>query len=402
MINLTLQEKEQLGSVLMRLADSIDLTETQYKLAIDKYTTVGNYLSGSNSLLNPFTPSIRPQGSIRTGTAVRPIHEDSEFDVDLTCVLQLSLPYIQFDLKELVRRQLNASEVYKHMLDEMRRCWRLKYAESSKFHLDIVPAIPDSYQWLLNLGVPLSYAQHAICITDNEHSHYKINSYEFPKSNTEGYAIWFLDIMKVEADKIRMELKSKLLLERVEDVPDYKVRTPLQRGVQLMKRHRDIMFEGKDDCPISIIITTLAARAYEYVIKNNFTTVFYDVIVRMVEMMPQFIQNRNGIKWVENPVNPLENFADKWRTNKIKEQNFYQWHTAFLGSLRSNRIMKGAEEMGNHLKETYGTRAVNEALNSMGKNALFLRESGQLKATSAGVIGSIGTLVKPHTFDGNE
>lgn len=36
----------------------------------------------------------------------------------------------------------------------------------------------------------------------------------------------------------------------------------LQRIVQILKRHRDIMFNGDEDKPISIIITTLASRAY--------------------------------------------------------------------------------------------------------------------------------------------
>ena len=30
----------------------------------------------------------------------------------------------------------------------------------------------------------------------------------------------------------------------VDDVPDQLVRTPLQRSIQIMKRHRDVMFNG--------------------------------------------------------------------------------------------------------------------------------------------------------------
>jgi hypothetical protein len=53
------------------------------------------------------------------------------------------------------------------MLDkEGRRCWTLNYADGAKFHMDILPAIPDDYSWLIQLGVPDDFAQHAICITD--------------------------------------------------------------------------------------------------------------------------------------------------------------------------------------------------------------------------------------------
>ena len=49
----------------------------------------------------------------------------------------------------------------------------------------------------------------------------------------------------------------------VEAIPDYKVRTPLQSSIMILKRHRDIMFvkDELNTCPISIIITTLAAQS---------------------------------------------------------------------------------------------------------------------------------------------
>jgi hypothetical protein len=198
-----------------------------------------------------------------------------------------------------------------------------------KVHIDIVPAIPDNYGWILEQGVPMKYAKHSINITDNELKNYDVHSFTWPKSNTEGYALWFLDIMKIEADKIRMFLKAELLLESIDDVPEYKIRTPLQRGVQLMKRHRDIMFNSDCDKPISIIITTLATRAYEFVLQQNENLVFYDVLLRIVDAMPLFIEKRNGNSWIPNPVNPKENFADKWNEEKVKEIKFYEWHSAF-------------------------------------------------------------------------
>lgn len=402
MITLSLQEKQQLGNILETLADSIDLTEAQYKLAIERYNTVGEFLSSRDSLLYSYKPVIVPQGSFKIGTPVRPINDDGEFDVDLTCRLLAVLPLIQSDLKRIVGEQLSSKEVYKKILKEMRRCWRLKYAESSRFHLDIVPAIPDDYKWILDQGVPFEYAKHAICITDNERSNYKSHISDWPKSNPEGYAAWFLDVMKIEATRIRMELKAQLLLERVEDVPDYKVRTPLQRGIQLMKRHRDVMFNHDEDCPISIIITTLAAKAYESVIRNSNSFIFYDLIIKIVETMPSFIEKRDGISWIPNPVNPKENFADKWQVKTIREANFYKWHSAFLRSLTDEKLKKGITSLGDHLKENYGTRSVNEAMDKLGNVTRQSREKGQLHMSNSGLLGAAGVLVKNHTFDGVE
>ena len=49
---------------------------------------------------------------------------------------------------------------------------------------------------------------------------------------------------------------------RADDIPDALVRTPLQRAIQIMKRHRDVRFNAHRDQkhnPISMIITALAA-----------------------------------------------------------------------------------------------------------------------------------------------
>jgi hypothetical protein len=401
MINLTYDEAVQLSGILAGLAQTIDLTEAQYKLATQKYNTVAELLTSAASLLRQYKPQIRVQGSIRLGIAARPLYEDSEFDVDLTCLLQAMLPNVQFNLKKITGDQLCQDERYRKMIEEKRRCWRLVYAESSRFHLDIVTAIPDQYQWLINLGVPHKYAEHAINITDKEHPGYKDLTIDFPKSNTEGYALWFLDIMKTDADRIRKNLQLKMKLASIEEVPEYKIRTPLQQSVLLMKRHRDIMFEGKDDCPISIIITTLTARAYDYVLKNNPPELFYEALIKIAEAMPRFIEVRSGVKWIVNPVNPRENFADKWARHKQKEKDFYDWHAAFVATLKSDRIKKGFTELGSHLKDNFGARAVNETLNNIGANTLLLRQSGQLRTSAAGTLGAAGTLIRNHTFDGN-
>jgi hypothetical protein len=57
---------------------------------------------------------------------------------------------------------------------------------------------------------------------------------------------------------------AEALKANIEDVPEWRVKTPLQRAVQLLKRHRDVYFAGDyENRPISIIITTLAAHAYK-------------------------------------------------------------------------------------------------------------------------------------------
>ena len=107
------------------------------------------------------------------------------------------------------------------------------------------------------------WAGTAIAITDNDGGTYIAVTDDWPRSNPKGYGEWFKTRMAVV-----LERRKRVLAERtnasVEDIPDYKVRTPLQDAVMILKRHRDHMFENrKDQRPISVIITTLAAHAYE-------------------------------------------------------------------------------------------------------------------------------------------
>ena len=161
------------------------------------------------------------------------------------------------------------------------------------------------------------------------------------------------------------EAKAALAMEKrasVEEIEDYEVRTPLQRAIQLLKRHRDVSYNGDDDKPISIIITTLAAKAYD----NEAD--LYGAILKIVPGMRMHIESRDGIWWVENPVNPLENFADKWQESPRKAEIFFKWLDAVEAQYRYLITDDGFQKVGEYLAESYGRR---DAKAAMGKYASF-------------------------------
>jgi hypothetical protein len=311
------ERRGKLGSILESLVSELDVPPSKYKEAKEHYDAVGAWLNEEDSDLTPYEPRIYPQGSFALGTAVRPVG-DEEYDVDAVCCLQIEKNQTtQQHLKDMVGNRLKAHKTYVRMLDPKdggRRCWTLKYADESKFHLDILPAIPDEHGWLVALGVPIVLARHAICITDKD----TWNGFsDWPKSNPQGYTEWFKSRMHVILEESRRVVAMEKRMD-VQHVPDYEVRTPLQRVIQLLKRHRDMRYNGDDDKPISIIITTLAARAY-----NNEADLV-DAMLNVVPGMHRAIENRNGVHWVANPVNPKENFADKWAEEPRKAKVFLE------------------------------------------------------------------------------
>jgi hypothetical protein len=357
---LTYSDRQRAGNILEQLGRSIDLTDRQYQDAIARYEAVAKFLGDPDGNLARYNPHLVPQGSFRIGTVVRPDHEECEFDVDTTCWLFLNLPDSQYRVKQLIAARLNSNANYTRMLKEKHRCWRLVYSEQTRFHLDVVPAVPDQYDWLLKLGVPEKYAKHAIKITDNERANYNVHTTEWPRSNPEGYALWFLDIMKIQADQIRNQLSAELKMS-MDQIPEYKVRTPLQRAIQLMKRHRDQLYGDNDLKPISIIINTLSARAYIDVMRSQPGGLFYDIVIAIVEQMVNHIEKRNSISWIANPVNPNENFADKWQVEPKLEAKFHEWHGKFLGLIKGEVITKKFDRTPDLLKMSFGSNTVRRA-----------------------------------------
>ena len=286
------------------LVDLLDITPAQFQKAKDHYNAVGDWLGKDDSPLNRYNPVIYPQGSFRLGTVIKPLNGEDEFDVDLVCKLELTKNQVtQEALKKMVGDRLKQNTDYKRMLskEEGSRCWSLDCQEIPKFHMDILPAISDNYGWLLENRVSEDYAQHAICITDKNSENYAAYSEDWNKSNPVGYANWFKDQMKVQLQSRRRILAEKRSVS-IEQIPEEEIKTPLQRAVQILKRHRDIMFGDDEDKPISIIITTLAAHAYAE--EENIVLALKNILDRM----PLHIKvNSRGESEVLNPVNPFEN-----------------------------------------------------------------------------------------------
>lgn len=346
--------------ILEAMADALDIPPSKFEEAKNRYEAIGNWLDRPESTLADYDPAISPQGSFLLGTVTRPLTDAEEYDVDLGCRLNASkAEFTQKDLKEAVGYEVALYAKAHGMAkpEERRRCWTLNYAAGAQFHMDIVPALPDAqrYQTKLlehgyrSLAYDAALTGHAIAITDNTLPHYNQQTEDWPQSNPLGYAAWFRSRMRVRLTEAKRAFAQReRTTASVEDIPDYKVKTPLQRSIQLLKRHRDCMFA--DDCehkPISIIVTTLAAHAY------NEEPTISAALQSILTGMDRYIEDRGGVVWVANPVNPAENFADKWAEQPKKRENFYRWldqaRQDFALYLRASTFDKVPELLREHL-----------------------------------------------------
>lgn len=288
--------RKNLNEALRLIAEKLDLDETRYQNASEKYKSIASWLQTEDSGLAKYTPDVFPQGSFALGTVVKPLSMD-EYDIDLVCELKdyVGTPgQIKMIVGEGLRRRAN----YQTRLEEKNRCWRINYA--GDFHMDILPARPFRVEGLQDT---------AIQVPDKDLRQWVI-------SDPRGYAVWFKNRMMQQFTLTKQILEQK----SAEAVPDYKVKTTLQQAIQLMKRNRDIRFENdNNDKPISIIITTLAGQAY-----LNQSDLF-ESLTALVKTMPNYIQMIDGEYWVMNPVNQAENFADKWGEHPQRRAKLLNW-----------------------------------------------------------------------------
>ncbi|WKN42906.1 nucleotidyltransferase domain-containing protein [Tunicatimonas pelagia] len=398
-----LQENEAFSKILNNLAETLDITEKQHQDVVNRYQAVGDWLAQEDSLLSPYKPEITPQGSFLIGTMIKAVNEGGELDIDAVCQLKgKQANWTQFDVKKIVGDRLKDHGTYKKMIDEEgRRCWTLHYAESLRFHMDILPAlVAQGYDILLEKSFSERELERAnellISITDNTLPNYwtSTDPSHWPSSNPFGYAIWFLEQASLEVRK------SMEAVATVQPVPNYtKNKLPLQQAVQLLKRHRDIMFNGDEHRPISIIITTLAARAYQK--ETDVTMALLNIVAQMSTLVEERYVGGRIEKWIPNPVNPAENFADKWAEYPQKEENFYRWLTQVKHDVREAIDQRGLHLIEKAMERPFGQRAVTEAFSKMGNQARQSRENGQQKmAAGTGILGSVGATVKNHNFYG--
>ncbi|WP_165626598.1 nucleotidyltransferase [Streptococcus equi] len=295
------------------LIQELDVPDSKYEQATDRYNSIANYIQ--NSELNSNRPDIYLQGSFKLGTAIKPLTDDGSYDIDIVCNFtalrrenqsQFSLKY---DLGEVVQRYAKAQSMSNDP-EESKRCWTLKYVDENNFHIDILPSVP------LN-----EKDDGLIAITDKTHDAYFETTSNWETSNPKGYATWFRDISRFS---IYQKEVAKRFYASIEKVPEYKVRTPLQRIVQLLKRHAEVCFEEDfEHKPSSIIITTLAAKQYQSA--STYHSDFIDIISYIIEHLKDSIEFRDGKPCVYNPVNKAEVLSNKWDKDSSYFEAFEKW-----------------------------------------------------------------------------
>jgi hypothetical protein len=369
----------QMDDLLWRICDQLQLSPTRYQQAVDRYEAVCQWLEAGGSVLASYRPSLYPQGSMRIGTTVRPIGH-SEYDLDFVCeVCARPSSFVSpLQLLKLIEARLREHKVYASIIEVKNRCIRLNYA--NEFHMDILPACPDD-----------NSDDGCLVVPDRQSRWWK-------PSNPKGYADWFEQRCEL-ALQVLMAERARLL-SKAEPIPDQEAaedKATLKRAVQLLKRWRDIRYEKQFEvAPISMVLTTLAAGAYEgqASVSHAISSILDKIAALISNCKPRII--------VLNPAHTQEDLSERW-------EDPAQYAAFVLGILELQKLWanvmtaSGIQNVSNALEKLFG-EPVRFAVAAQANRLQELRKGGSLRVKPAGFISAapgIGLAMKPNTFHGN-
>jgi hypothetical protein len=387
----TLLRQTELARLIEAACRSLEIPQGHAQLARQRYESLGEWLAGSDDPLLA-SIAIRLQGSMAIGTTVKPLG-GSEFDVDLVAhVTDLDVRVPPASLKRSIGDRFRSHASYRAMLEEKSRCWRLNYANHT--HFDITPSIPNP-----------SCANGGELVPDKELKNWK-------PTNPQGYRAKF-DRRAALLPRLRRALRKAVALDEasIEPFPDNPpLKGLLRRIVQIAKRHRDLHFLDEDPslAPLSVIVTTIASRAYEHCVRSfeyeNELELVWDVIRKMPAMLEIGQVDGRQVWQLWNMTTAGENFCEKWNREPKRAAAFFAWHAKLLQDLERLAEAKGLDAIRRQLAAVFGDAPASRALDAITESVSEARTANRLHLSKpAGLIAGAGvgiTSVRANTFFG--
>ncbi|AOI60677.1 nucleotidyltransferase [Burkholderia diffusa] len=342
------QEARQWEELMVQLLSKLELSEEERDRAVAHYGLLAKQVARKLGV-GETDVHIVVQGSMRTQTTVAP-RGNEKFDLDIVVKLGgehfIGIDPDQFftDFGDALRGLNDAAGDPK----PKPRCWRLQYV-NEPFYFDVTPALPDSF------GITGTDLR----VRDPETG--------WSPSNPEEFADWFCEAANQKFVFQRMLKAAMDAAHQIDDVPENPVAIDdiLRRTLQLIKLHRDLMYRGasdevKEGKPISVVLVTLATWAYKTVYQDrHMYSNAIEVLLDVVERMPDFIEFDGERYSVRNPRHEDENFAERWNEDDGKRARaFYSWHKqlqADLAALFSDSYSRSNEE---RVRKIFGQHGV--------------------------------------------
>lgn len=310
---------EPIDLLLADVAVRIQLSPTQYSLAVSRYRAINDWIERDGSPLKDLVILFYPQGSMAIGATVASKVESDEFDIDLIAHLAFptnAMPNEILNILEAAIRGEKGSRYYDKVV-RCSRCIQVQYADG--MHLDVTPMVRLE-------GLPERIG----------HIFHSKEKWAHPDdkriiANPFGFAEWFK--AKTPADRefsIAFATRERLYETAIvlakaeaEPVPEQEPAHEKSMAVialQLIKRWRNIQYDGRQGRkPASVLLATMIGSH-----ANQTETLSEELLYQARMMLSAFAeaQIRQQLIEVRNPACDTDVFTDRWPAS-LKEQGVF-------------------------------------------------------------------------------
>jgi len=389
---------EPLDALLADIAIRVQLSATNYRLAVERYQTINEWIERDGSPLEGRVAMFHPQGSMAIGATIASKLEKDEFDIDLIAILDLSAdtpPHKMLDILEQAIRDEPGSRYY-DKTERCTRCIQIRYADG--MHLDVTPMVR-----IPELPERCGFIYHAPeCYPTADDKKIVANPW--------GFAQWFL--AHTPADRLFQTAFAKrakayeaamLLAEaEVEPVPE---RSPVYEksmaviALQLMKRFRNVRYDQRAvRCPPSVFLSKTVAD------NTGRTATLSEELIFQASQLRDLLANAQttgNILDVRNPTCYSDRFTDRWPGTLDAQRVFLADMTLFVEKIGSLRGECDLGEMQKILSEFFGENATLDAVRQfnkrVGQEIVYGRSqhvpgAGQIVVPSQAVASTLGAV----------
>ena len=235
------QRQLPLADLLLKdIARRIQLSPTDYRIAVGHYEAIDKWLNSEGNPLAPYMARMYAQGSMAIGATISSKLNNDEFDVDTVAELKLPTTAQPGVVLDALFNAINGEKgsFYHGKVKRRTRCVTVEY---DRMHLDVTPAVllpqrPERTSVIFHANEEEPSSQHRHII-----------------ANPWGFANWFESNTPAVHDIVEAVLRKTA--EPVPDQDEVIEKSHPLVALQLLKRWRNKRYDNREcRCPPSVVL----------------------------------------------------------------------------------------------------------------------------------------------------
>jgi hypothetical protein len=373
-----------IADVLLKdIARRIQLSPTNYRIAVQRYETIDAWLNREGGLLAPHMERLYPQGSMAIGATISSRLKNDEFDIDVIAELNLSPTIQPATVLDALFETMNGEKGtrYHGKVKRRTRCVSVEYED---MHLDITPA------------VLLPHRQDRTSVIFHAHENEPPEKHRRITANPWGFADWFEN----RTPAIH-EIVEAVLRKTAEPVPDQdeviEKSHPLV-ALQLLKRWRNKCYDDREGrSPPSVVLAFIVAM------NPTGQADLYGEFRAQADRLHQIFaeaDDRGVLVSVTNPAcTPDDVFTDRWPGNLATQRVFLRDLEALQAKLDKIEADPTVETCAEVMSDLFGENPTRVVVEDFQKRFAAKAHAGGLYGLGGGsaglALGSSGLAAKP-------